>query len=49
MNDLKEIYEFLKDHIPLIVDMDSRDLVYDKRSIYYKIYKYLYNLVNRGK
>lgn len=49
MNELKEIYEFLKDHIPLVVDMDSRDLVYDKRSMYYKIYKYIYDMNNKNK
>lgn len=49
MNELKEIYEFLKDHTPLIIDLDGRDLVYDKNSMYYKTYKYLYNLVNRGR
>lgn len=46
---LKEMYDFLKERIPLIVDMDSRDLVYDKRSIYYKIYKYIYDMNNKSK
>ena len=38
------ISEFLIDHIPLILDMKSKDLKYDSRSMYYKIYKYIIKL-----
>lgn len=38
------ISEFLIDHIPLILDMRSKDLKYDQRSMYYRIYKYIIKL-----
>ena len=38
------ISEFLIDHIPLILDMREQDLKYDKRSMYYRIYKYIIKL-----
>lgn len=38
------ISEFLIDHIPLILDMRNKDLKYDSRSMYYKIYKYIIKL-----
>ena len=40
----KEIMQFLLDHIPIILDLDKQDLKFDTRSMYYKIYKYLYEL-----
>ena len=40
----KEIMQFLMDHIPIILDLDKQDLKFDTRSMYYKIYKYLYEL-----
>lgn len=40
----KEIMQFLMDHIPIILDIERQDLKFDTRSMYYKIYKYLYEL-----
>ena len=40
----KEIMQFLMDHIPIILDLEKQDLKFDTRSMYYKIYKYLYEL-----
>ena len=40
----KEIMQFLLDHIPIILDIEKQDLKFDTRSMYYKIYKYLYEL-----
>ena len=40
----KEIMQFLMDHIPIILDIEKQDLKFDTRSMYYKIYKYLYEL-----
>lgn len=40
----KEIMQFLLDHIPIILDIEKQDLKFDTRSMYYKIYRYLYNL-----
>lgn len=42
----KEIMRFLLDKIPLILDIEKQDLKFDKRNIYYKIYKYM---LNKGK
>jgi hypothetical protein len=41
---LNEILQFLKDKTPMIYDMESEDLKYDKNSMYYKIYKYIHEL-----
>lgn len=40
----KEIMQFLMDHIPIILDIEKGDLKFDTRSMYYKVYKYLYEL-----
>jgi len=40
---IEEMLLFLKDKIPIIYSMEKDDLVYDTRSIYYKIYKYIYD------
>ena len=39
--EINEALEFLKLQIPLKYDMNSEDLKYDKRSPYYKIFKYI--------
>ena len=39
-----EILEFLKEKTPLILDMEKEDIRYDEKSMYYKIYKYIYEL-----
>lgn len=36
--------EFLLDKIPIVVDLDSGDLKYDTKNMYYKIYKYILEL-----
>ena len=38
------ISEFLIDHIPLILDLNSEDLKYDNKNMYYRIYKYILSL-----
>lgn len=40
----KIISEFLLDHIPLVLDLNGKDLKYDNKNIYYRIYKYILNL-----
>lgn len=40
----EEITDFLKDNIPMIFDMDRKDLVYDEKSMYFKACKYIYKL-----
>lgn len=45
----KEIMRYLLDKIPIILDLDSQDLKFDTRSIYYKIYKYIYELREENK
>lgn len=42
-----EIMRFLIDNTPLILDLEKGDLVYDTRSIYYKIYKYIKELESK--
>ena len=51
MNDVewKLISEFLINNIPLVLDLGKKDLKYDTRSIYYKIYKYIYELKEKKK
>lgn len=46
MNDIewKLISEFLIDNIPLVLDLGKKDLKFDTRSMYYKIYKYIIRL-----
>lgn len=45
----KEIIEFLKENTPMIFDMDKKDLIYDEKSMYYKIYKYIHDLREENK
>lgn len=40
--------EFLLDRIPIVVDLDSGDLKYDTKNMYYKIYKYILELQRKG-
>jgi len=42
-NRISEMLEFLKNKIPIVLDMEKGDLKYDTRSMYYKIYKYIYD------
>ena len=42
--DHKAIKEYLLNKIPMVVDMDSNDLKYDTKNIYYQIYKYIREL-----
>ena len=42
--DHKIIKEYLLSKIPIIVDMDSNDLKYDTKNIYFHIYKYILDL-----
>jgi hypothetical protein len=48
LSEEREIIRFLIDHIPLVLDLEKQDLKYDTRSIYYKIYKYIYKLKEKG-
>ena len=45
----KEIMRFIQDKIPIILDIESQELKFDTRSIYYKIYKYIYELREENK
>ncbi len=47
--DKKEITQWLKDNIPLILDMEENELKYNDRSIYYKTLKYITKLQNELK
>jgi len=47
--DTRIIMEFLLNKIPIIVDLDSGDLKYDTKNIYYHIYKYILDLQKKGK
>ena len=40
----EEVIQFLIDNIPVILDVEKLEFKYDKRSIYYKIYKYIKKL-----
>ena len=42
--ELNEIYKFLKEHIPIILDIENQKLKYDSDNIYFKIYKRIYQL-----
>lgn len=42
-NRVDEMLEFLRNKIPLMFDMESGDLKYDIKSMYYQIYKYIRN------
>lgn len=42
--DHKIIKEYILSKIPIVVDMDGKDLKYDTKSIYYHIYKYISDL-----
>lgn len=43
-----QILEFLRIHIPMVVDPIKQDLVYDKTSMYYKTREYILDLEKRG-
>jgi len=47
-NRIDEMLNFLKSKIPLVLDMESRDLRYDTKSMYYKIYKYIKDKEGKG-
>ena len=38
------ISEFLIDHIPLVLDLNGKDLKYDTKNMYYRIYRYILSL-----
>ena len=40
----EEIIRYLIDKTPLILDMNSMNIVYDPRDIHYKIYRYIKEL-----
>ena len=40
----EEIKRYLIENTPMILDLETNDLKYDARSIYYKIYKYIKEL-----
>ena len=44
-----EILEFLKEKTPLILDMEKGYIRYDEKSMYYRIYKYIYELREENK
>lgn len=44
-----EILEFLKEKTPLILDMEKEYIRYDEKSMYYRIYKYIYELRKENK
>ena len=45
----REIMRYLLDRIPIILDLEKQDLVFDKRDMNYKIYKYIYDLKEKKK
>lgn len=44
MSEREQIIRFLIDNTPVILDLETLDLKYDKRNIYYRIYKYIKEL-----
>lgn len=46
--DTRIMMEFLLDKIPIVVDLDSGDLKYDTKNMYYKIYKYILDLQKKA-
>ena len=44
MQEREKIISFLKEKIPLVIDLDKQDIKYDKSNIYYKILKYIREL-----
>lgn len=40
----EEIIRYLIDNTPIVFDIESQDLKYDAKNIYYKIYKYIKEL-----
>ena len=42
--DIAEVINYLHDKIPVKYSMEKNDLIYDKKSIYYKAYKYIMEL-----
>lgn len=45
----EEVIQFLIDNIPVILDVEKLEFKYDKRNIYYKIYKYIKELEKSDK
>lgn len=45
----REIMRFLQKKIPIVLDIDKQDLKFDTQNIYYKIYKYIYDLKEGNK
>lgn len=45
----REIMKYLLDKIPIILDLEKQDLVFDKKDIHYKIYRYIYELKENKK
>lgn len=45
--EINEMLKFLKDKIPIMLDMENEKLRYDTSNIYYKIYKYIYDSLER--
>ena len=46
--DRNELIRYLIDNTPIILDMNSGELIYDPRDIHYKIYKYIRELEKKG-
>lgn len=44
MQEREKIINFLKEKIPLVIDLDKQDIKYDKSNIYYKTLKYIREL-----
>lgn len=47
--EFEEITSYLKENIPMIYDMEKEDLVYDERSMLFKVCKYIYKLKEENK
>lgn len=45
----EEIIRYLLEKTPMILDMESQELKYDGRNIYYKIYRYIKMLEEKFK
>lgn len=45
----REIMRFLQSKIPIVLDLEKQDLKFDTKSMYYKIYKYIYDLKEGNK
>ena len=47
-DEIIEVMEYIKDRIPMKLDLRMNDLKYDKHNIYYKIYKYICELKKKA-